>query len=161
MGADLGSIDLGAGLLMRPAVGADDEFLFGVFVDAQPPVMQQLPEMINRMQFRAQRQAYTEQYADQDYRRWIIEEQGIRVGRYLELRAADRIHMVDLSLLSSCRGRGLGSEIFRFLMHKTRDLGLSLELSVLRTNRAVELYRRLGFEVIAENETHLGMEWRP
>ena len=51
-----------------------------------------------------------------------------------------------------CRGRGVGSQLLTALIALGRDRGFeSLSLSVESQNRAVNLYRRLGF-VVAHDE---------
>ena len=49
------------------------------------------------------------------------------------------------------RGRGVGSALLAALIEVARERGFDgLALSVEYRNRAVQLYRRIGFEVVAD-----------
>ena len=46
------------------------------------------------------------------------------------------------------------------IFDEARALGLPVRLQVLFVNeRALEFYRRLGFQIVGENENHHVLEW--
>ena len=46
------------------------------------------------------------------------------------------------------------------IFDEARALGLPVRLQVLFVNeRALEFYRRLGFQIVGENENHNVLEW--
>ena len=61
-------------------------------------------------------------------------------------------------LLPAEQRQGLGSVLVREVIARGVALGLPVRLRVFKTNPAHELYRRLGFAVVGETETHLLME---
>ncbi|MDC5806210.1 GNAT family N-acetyltransferase [Vibrio europaeus] len=46
----------------------------------------------------------------------------------------------------------IGSYLINTLIHKAKQQGKSIGLSVLKSNPAFNLYRKLGFKVVEENE---------
>lgn len=57
-------------------------------------------------------------------------------------------------------GQGIGTRFLRERIDDARHRKILLTLQVLRENRAIELYHRLGFVPYGESDTHIKMEWR-
>jgi hypothetical protein len=51
--------------------------------------------------------------------------------------------------------------MLRELQARARQINKPLRLQVIRFNRAITLFERLGFERTSETGTHFQMEWRP
>lgn len=89
----------------------------------------------------------------------IICVSGKEVG-WLQLSRKDRsLHLHQVHLVKSHRNRGIGSRLIQAIMHQATALSLPLTLKVIRGNQAVELYRRLGFDVVGEDEERLSLRW--
>jgi ribosomal protein S18 acetylase RimI-like enzyme len=73
----------------------------------------------------------------------------------------DHVFLAGIYLDKEYRARGIGSELIVDLLNTCHNLRKPLGLRVLRTNPAQRLYRRLGFRVIGETETHIYMEAPP
>ena len=59
-----------------------------------------------------------------------------------------------LAVLPEYRGRGVGTYLLAALFPALKEAGYArLSLSVQKANRAVRLYRRLGFEVVRDRDT--------
>jgi ribosomal protein S18 acetylase RimI-like enzyme len=71
------------------------------------------------------------------------------------------IRVVDVALLPAARGRGIGTALLRDLLAEGARTGKKVSIHVERFNRALGLYRRLGFGEVEENGPYLLMEWRP
>jgi ribosomal protein S18 acetylase RimI-like enzyme len=83
-----------------------------------------------------------------------------RVG-YLQVEEADRVLIIfQAHLVPAARNRGTGTAIFRALLNHAAIQSKDVLLSVLRNNPVIALYRRLGFDVEAEDEIRLHMRWR-
>ncbi|WAH57645.1 GNAT family N-acetyltransferase [Pseudomonas silvicola] len=83
------------------------------------------------------------------------------MGRlYLRCSNAD-IHVVDLSLMPSCRGAGLGTALLIAMQEQALTAGKRVTLSVAATNPAQRLYRRLGFVESGQQPPYLHMAWAP
>jgi ribosomal protein S18 acetylase RimI-like enzyme len=65
----------------------------------------------------------------------------------------------DIQLSEKIRGKGLGTYIMKLVEQETLDKGLNrICLKVFKDNRAVQLYQRLGYKPIFEDDTSLIME---
>ncbi len=61
---------------------------------------------------------------------------------------------LGLAISEKYRGMGVGTALMQALLRELRILGYKkISLSVDKANRAVTLYKRLGFKVIKEQET--------
>lgn len=65
---------------------------------------------------------------------------------------------LSIALLPEYRNQGIGSALLRHLIDETRHRYPALSLSVSIDNPAARLYRRLGFEVVAQVGTSLTMK---
>lgn len=89
----------------------------------------------------------------------VAEEDGRIVGAVWSRIMNDYGHIDDstpslaISLYKDCRGRGLGTELMRAIISLLADKGFErVSLAVQKANYAVKLYRKVGFEVVGENE---------
>ena len=71
----------------------------------------------------------------------------------------DALELVRIYILPAHQGRGIGTTLVQRLCASAAAEGKGVRLRVLKTNRAQELYARLGFVVEDETETHLHMRW--
>ena len=81
------------------------------------------------------------------------------IGRLIIDRRADEIRLVDIALLPAHQNRGFGSQIIRGLQAEAATQHKPLRLHIIRFNRAVGLFERLGFVRASETGTHFQMEW--
>lgn len=132
-----------------------DEFLYqAIFVPEgeRPPER----EIIRKPEL----QVYVERFGERphDYG-FLAEANGETVGAAWVRIMNDYGHVDDetpsfaLSVLPEWRGRGVGGELMRKLLAFLDKQGYEqTSLAVQKANRAVRLYRRLGFEIVDENE---------
>lgn len=112
-----------------------------------------------RFQFQAQHQHYATHYADAQF--FVIERDGAPAGRlYLHWRA-NELRIVDIALLPGHRGAGIGAGLLRALRDEANAHGLFVSIHVEKMNRAMALYRRLGFRKAGEHGVYDLMEWHP
>jgi ribosomal protein S18 acetylase RimI-like enzyme len=83
------------------------------------------------------------------------------VGRLFLSRTKREIRIVDLAILPEYRGRGIGSGLVRDLQREATDDSRKLTGSVDRFSRAVNFWRRQGFEITESPDIYLPMEWSP
>lgn len=84
-----------------------------------------------------------------------------RIGRlYLHEGEAD-VHILDISILSSFRNGGFGTQPILWLLFRAAELNRTVGLHVQTTNPAVRLYSRLGFAPESVSSAPgLPMTWR-
>ncbi len=107
-------------------------------------------------QFAAQRWHYRTRIAHCLFA--VIERRGVAVGRLYLAEGNAQFNIVDIALLPSMRGEGLGTAIIAAVCMAADKAGKSVGLFVDRDNRAQRLYQRLGFAACRETAFHIEME---
>ena len=91
----------------------------------------------------------------------VIERDGDPIGRiYLE-QTLREIRLMDVALLPTVRGQGMGSALMHALLAAADRAGLPVSLHVEPFNPAIRLYRRLGFVDIETRGYYQFMERAP
>lgn len=112
-------------------------------------------------QFFAQQDYYQKVYPDAECSIILYEKQA--AGRlYVERHLIEgNIRIIDIALLPEFRNRGIGEYLLRALQEEARSAGKTLSIHVEKFNRALNFYKRLGFEIIHETHgVYLLMEWK-
>lgn len=89
---------------------------------------------------------------------WIVQAGGVAAGQLWIWRTLHQTRILDLTLRPEYRNRGLGTALLRRIMREGRRVTLSVAAS---NTGAQSLYRRLGFRVTHQGETHWRMEADP
>ncbi len=113
-------------------------------------------EQFLRQQFEFQHCYYQEHFVDADF--LVLLRAGRPIGRLYWRDCGDgTASLIDLSLLPAERGRRVGTALMAMLAAHADLRGLHTVLHVEPFNRAHELYRRFGFDVVADNGIYLKM----
>ena len=65
-----------------------------------------------------------------------------------------------ISLYKEYRGQGIGTELMMKMLEVLKNAGFSrASLAVQKANYAVKMYRKVGFEIVGENEEEYIMVW--
>ncbi|MCM3628985.1 GNAT family N-acetyltransferase [Paenibacillus glycanilyticus] len=148
-------------LALEFACPEDAGFLFEVYADTRREEMEawgwpaEETNAFLRMQFELQARSYRMQFPESVTQ--VIIHEGNRVGRLI-VSANDSIHLIDISLLTAYRNKGIGTAVITSLQ---QGAGLPIKLSVLEHNPAKRLYERLGFKAIGEASLYISMSWQP
>jgi ribosomal protein S18 acetylase RimI-like enzyme len=140
----------------------DLDFLFQVYASTREEEMalkawdEETKDQYLHLQFKLQNTQFHHRYPKASYD--IIYRGGEGIGRLYVNRTKEEIRVVDISLLTAFRGRGFGTRILRDLIAEAEAAGLPLRLSCERTNRALNLFKRLGFNVVGEAGIFYAME---
>ena len=152
-----------ASCFLRPAQPEDASFLLLLFAESQDQLARLRPDealwrSLVHMQFRGRAMTYAAQFpAAEDS--ILLGEDGQPVGRLLLDRRPDRWRIVDIAVLASRRGQGLGTEVVRQCQQRAAAAGARLELQVRPENPARRLYERLGFRVASEAGFAVELVW--
>jgi ribosomal protein S18 acetylase RimI-like enzyme len=150
---------------LRPVAPDDEAFLYRVYASTRADEMAIVPwtdiqkEAFVRMQFRAQSAFYAEHFGGADF--LVIERDGAPIGRLSLDRRDDDIRIIDIALLPETRGMGLGTSLLREILAEGERTGKPVSIHVEHFNPALRLYRRLGFEVVADEGVYYLMRWSP
>ena len=106
-------------------------------------------------QFAAQDKHYREHYPGATLD--VIEADGEPAGRLYVHWGDSDIRIMDIALLPTFRGRGIGTRLLRELLDAGRASRRSVSIHVERGNPAQNLYERLGFRPVAEHGIYVLM----
>ena len=146
---------------LRRAAAQDEEFLRRLFDETEESLKALPPELrraLMEMQYRGREMTYSAQYPELES--WILcLQDGTAAGRHLVARQSNGFHEIDLAVLPEYQGRGLGRFALQELQRRARTEGVGVTLSLAKANPAERLYRRLGFELMDEDEVFRRMVW--
>ncbi len=137
----------------RPAQDSDREFLFRLL---EQSLRKYVEEALGGWDEAAQRRDFNARLLLPTHE--ILERDGRAIGCLSTAQLPDAIALHRVFLLPEAQGQGVGTELVREVIARAAALGLPVRLRVFKTNPAHELYRRLGFAVVGESETHFQME---
>ena len=93
---------------------------------------------------------------------FCIEIDGVRVGMIQLFDEPDAIEIGEIQIQPSYQNRGIGTRLLRDTIDRAHEHRKKVSLSVaLKNERAYRLYERLGFQKVAQNETHNLMAYAP
>lgn len=84
-----------------------------------------------------------------------------KLGLFKFVRTADEWTIVQIQILPSQQGRGIAAYLIGGFLQRADENRVPVTLSVLKGNRAIDLYRRFGFQVISATETSFHMRREP
>jgi len=151
---------------LRPVRVSDDSFLFALYESTRAEELAPVPWSDDqkrdflRGQFQAQRADYVTRFPDAEHSIVIADDEPI--GRIWIDRRGEEIRLLDIAILQRSQNAGTGTALVEELQQQAAEAGLPLRHSVHTTNHdALRFYRRLGFSVVEDFETHVLMEWSP
>jgi GNAT superfamily N-acetyltransferase len=150
---------------LRPAVSADEPFLYRVYESARALQLRLVDwdddqkTALLRMQFVAQHASYRQRFPGSGYE--VILNGGQPAGRLFLHRGTDLIRLVDIGLLPAHRNQGIGGALLKAVLDEAAEAGKPVRLHVESCNRAVSLYARLDFASIGTDGAHIEMEYLP
>jgi ribosomal protein S18 acetylase RimI-like enzyme len=147
---------------LREATAEDEAFRYRLFIATIGAEFMKLvgDESLLQIQYRARRISYEMSFPGAE-ERVICLPDGKPVGRLLIYLQPGAMRLVDIGLLESYRGQGIGTTVLRSLQQECRDKGTRLELQVAQTNRAANLYLQMGFTVVSQDAMYAQMRWQP
>ncbi len=93
----------------------------------------------------------------------ILEVDNKPVGLFKAVYEPENNHwqIIQIQILPAFQGLGIGSKLITDLIGTAEKSDASIGLSVLDSNPAMELYKRLGFRVIGRKGSELLMNFQP
>ncbi|MCY1043136.1 GNAT family N-acetyltransferase [Corallococcus sp. bb12-1] len=152
---------------LRPVTLADDGFLFTLYASTRARELASWgwsaaqQEIFLRTQYQAQARHYAAIYAPEGHA--LIEVDGVPVGRQWLVRTDAETLLVDLALLPSHQGQGLGTRLLCAIQEEATRARVPVRLNVTRDNPALRLYTRHGFMPVPGSESaspYLELRWQ-
>ena len=150
-------------VILRPACEDDYGFLREVYATtrleelAQTGLDQDQQAAFIDMQFRAQHADYHHRFPDAAYS--VIEAAGQPVGRLYVDRRADEVRILDITIMPTHRGRGIGARLLEELIDEVRETGKPLGIYLDNGCASIRLFERLGFKPIERGDPVTLFEW--
>ena len=110
-------------------------------------------------QFEAQDAYYREHYEGATYDVVVVD--GFPAGRLYVARWPEEIRIMDIALLPTERGKGVGTMLLRDLQDEAAAAGKRVTIHVESENPAMAWYERLGFGRVEDRVPYVLMEWLP
>ncbi len=154
-------------ITLRPATEADQEFLLSLYASTRAAEMAMVPwspeqkEAFVKMQFAAQSEHYAAEFPLASHE--IICRDGAAVGRLYLDRRAQELHVLDVIVLPQFRNAGIGTFLLRRLQKEAEAgaAGKAVTIYVESFNPSLGLFRKLGFQTVAEDGFQLLLRWTP
>jgi GNAT superfamily N-acetyltransferase len=154
-----------AGINYRPMEAGDLPFLSQLYARSRreevaatgwPPEAQ---AAFLAQQFDAQHRHYQAYYQGAEW--LIVERGGEPIGRLYLDEWPTQFRIIDIIVDDGFRGRGIGRAILEDVQYLAAAAGKPLSIHVEKTNPAMKLYLRLGFERVEDKGVYDLLEWRP
>ena len=135
-----------------PASLHHTEWLYQLYKETMYPVIQQAIGWVEEDQYVRCHGKYT---IDQ-FRLIVVEEK--LAGALYTIPKSDHLHLSLILIHAAYRNQSLGTQILQDLKNQQRNGAITL--AVFKRNPAIQLYKRLGFHIDAEDEYFYEMSWR-
>lgn len=148
--------------VLRPVTDDDRPFLVDLYAGLREPELAHVAwddehkRAFVEHQYEAQDAHYRGNYPGATLD--VVEVEGERAGRLYVHRGPSDIRIMDIALLASFRGRGIGTALLRALIDEADGSGRRLSIHVEANNPARTLYDRLGFLPVGEHGVYVLME---
>jgi ribosomal protein S18 acetylase RimI-like enzyme len=150
---------------LRPVEEKDDFFIETVYRSTREKELnftnwaEQQKWAFIKMQSMAQLAEYKTKYPDAAFQIIIYKKKD--AGRFYTWENENEIRLIDITLLPSFRGKGIGTFLLEALIKKSNKVQKKISLHVDPVNPALQLYLRLGFVHIKNNGRYYYMERNP
>ena len=152
-------------ITIRPATEQDDAFLYSLFKAVRSPEFAHVPlepaqlETLLSIQYAGQKYSYRAQYPGGDA---IVLLEGTPIGRVWLHREASEHQLVDIALLPEYQNRGIGAALVTEAIAAARAAGVRLCCSVALSNvGSLRFHRRLGFQIVSQDEIYCELALEP
>lgn len=162
---DRGVVPHGLNVSLRTITPADGPLVRAVYASTRDAEMAVVPwddaqkQQFLDMQYRAQAHHYETNNPNADYDLVLLD--GEPIGRLYVDRTTEQIHLLDIALFAPFRSHGIGTALIEGLMDEARRERRPLRCHVEKFNRAWNLYKRMGFQPIADAGMYAYLEWVP
>jgi RimJ/RimL family protein N-acetyltransferase len=163
-------------VVLRPVVAQDAPLLLRIYADTRADELaltdwdESRREQFVRMQFDAQNAHYTRHFPGSSHHIIVLRDfretseigpdSGRDIGRLWLDERDDALHILDISLVTDARGKGIATRMLRDLAQRAHGGGRRLSIFVEWPNAARRLYERLGFVAVGQAQgIHQLMTW--
>lgn len=145
----------------RPAMPEDRDFLLRVYAAAREVELSMTPwsseqkRLFLEHQFDAQLHHYSAEFPNARHDVIVLSETGELAGRIYVNRTADRISILDITVLPEFRRRGIGSRMIATLTDEAERSGQAVQVYVETFNPSQQFFLSRGFFVELDDGLNL------
>jgi len=150
-------------ITVRPEEPQDEVFLLELYASTRQEELDAWgwpPEMRSSfltIQFKAS-QGLRRAFPNAEFQVVLLD--GVKAGRLVVNRTSECLQVLDMALMPAQRNAGVGAALMQRIFGEAAATSKPVRLQVLKGNRALRLYERLGFVQSGETDTHWELEWR-
>jgi ribosomal protein S18 acetylase RimI-like enzyme len=104
-----------------------------------------------------QRRLFTESFNPQDGEIVVVD--GRDAGFLRVSEKESETFLISIRLLPQFQNRGIGTKLIKDLLAASKAKNKPVRLQVLKTNPALRLYEKIGFQIFGATETHFLMRF--
>jgi ribosomal protein S18 acetylase RimI-like enzyme len=138
-------------LALRPASEADVPYLVSLRLKTMSEHLQRVGVQLVTEEQEARARIYLDSCS-------IVLLQQQPVGMLKIVREAENWRIVQIQLDPQIQSQGLGTKLLTQVLTEARQAQVPVQLSVLKANQAKNLYERLGFRIVGEDELEYEMQ---
>lgn len=142
------------GISLRRARSGDYAFASGLYLASVKPLLTKLGRWDEERVTESLRNGFKPATVR------VICQNGADIGWMQVSDTATGLHLHQIHIIDGHRNHGVGTGLIKELQGKARAKALPITLNVIHGNPALDLYLRLGFRVVGEDEDKLHMRWR-
>ena len=142
------------GISLRRARSGDYAFALGLYLASVKPLLTKLGRWDEERVTASLRNGFKPATVR------VICQNGTDIGWMQVSDTATGLHLHQIHIVEGYRNRGCGTALIKELQGRARAKALPITLNVIHGNPALDLYLRLGFRVVGEDEDKLHMRWR-
>ena len=135
-------------ITLSPAEEADFEFAYAAKRQALGPYVEARWGWDDVFQ----RELHRKRWVDRPWS--IISSSGQKIGTVSIAPTSTHLQFGEFYLLPRFQNHGIGSEVLQMVLQQANSKGLTVKLEYLKWNPVGSLYKRHGFLVVAENDSH-------
>ena len=150
---------------LRPVKPEDKPFLLQLYASSRESEMAMVPwpaqqkEAFLASQFEAQTRDYSTRHPQAEHAIVLLD--GREVGRCFVSREEDRIHILDLTVLTAERKGGTGSKLIQKLQQEAVEARVPLTIFVETFNPSMGFFTKRGFLPEKQEGIHVLLKWMP
>lgn len=143
----------------RNVLESDRSFLLALYASTREDVRNfathmsknQQDDFIN-MQFELQDHHYKKYYPEAKF--LVIQNYKKKIGRLYVDEANAEVCIIDITIDPNYRSKGIGLKIMSSIISDAEEKNKTVSIHVAKNNKAINLYNRLGFEIVEDTSVY-------
>lgn len=160
----MSKIIISPNIKLHRAAPEDEEFLISVYGSTREQELALVPwtdeqrHAFIKFQYIAQLNYYQSEFPNSEH--WVIEADGKPVGRLFLDRREAQFRILDITILTPHRGKGIGLPVIRYVMNEAATVGKTVGINLDLYSSSQPIFERLGFKATEKTDSHTLYVWQ-